>query len=167
MKKKTLNGIIEPDDLFVLRHQSMLSVNLSPGEIGDESSVCDATVHVLRKSLGRKSGGVNLYQIGRGTIQRVTITLGSDKAALEFGFVVGGEKHRDGRTIEVECSLDLHSELSMLVEQRKKCAETIPDPGDADLLLSKGKCLGVRLLLQGCEALLKHGFERPAVKIVH
>ena len=55
----------------------------------------------------------------------------------------------------------------MLVKQCKKCAETAPDPADADLFPSKGKCLGVRLLLQGCEALLEHGFERSAVKIVH
>ena len=81
--------------------------------------------------------------------------------------MVGSEKHRCGRTIEVECSLDLQSEVSGLIEQGKKCAETVPDLADADLLLSKGKCLGVRLLLQGREALLERGLERAAVKIVH
>ena len=118
-------------------------------------------------TLCRKAGYVNFYQISRRTVQRIAIALGSDKAAPQFGFVVGSEKHRCGRTIEVECSLDLQSEVAGPVEQSKKCAETVPDPADADLLLSKGKCLGVRLLLQGREALSEHGFERAAVKVVH
>ena len=81
--------------------------------------------------------------------------------------MVGSEKHRCGCSIEVEFSLDLQSEVAGPVEQGKKCAETVPNPANADLLLSKGKCLGVRLLLQGREALLEHGLERTAVKVVH
>ena len=53
MEKKTLDRVVEPDEFSVLRYQNMLSVNLSPREIGDESPVCDATIHVLRKPLER------------------------------------------------------------------------------------------------------------------
>ena len=49
MEEKTLNRVIQPDELLVLRREHTLSINLSPREIGDESPVCDATVHVLRK----------------------------------------------------------------------------------------------------------------------
>ena len=160
MEEKTLNRVGEPDEFSVLRHQNMLSVNLIPREIGDESSVCDATVHVLRKplervnvssflgrlegtfTLRRKSRGVNFYQISRRTVQRIAIALGSDKAALQFGFVVGSEKHRCGRTIEVECSLDLQSEVSGLIEQGKKCAETVPGPGRRRPVAVQRKMLG-------------------------
>jgi hypothetical protein len=81
--------------------------------------------------------------------------------------VVASEKHRYRRTIEVECSPDLQSEVSGLIEQGKKCAETLPDPVGTDLLLSKGKRLGAWPLPQSCEALLEHGFEGSAVEIVH
>ena len=167
MEKKTFNGIIKPDKFFVLRREQALSINLSPREIGHESPVCDAPVYVLREPLGRKLRAVNLHQISRTPIQGITIALGSDKAALQFGFVVGSEKHWCGCPIEVKFSPNLQSEVSGSVEQRQKCAETIPDPTDTDLFPAKGKCLGAWLLPQSCEALLEYGFERAAVKIVH
>jgi hypothetical protein len=81
MEKKPLNRVVEPDEFSVLRHENTLPINLGPGEIRDESPVCDATVHVWWKPLGRKSGSVNLYQISGRTVQRIAIALSADKAA--------------------------------------------------------------------------------------